>query len=190
MAVMVGTDFFTAEVLTLRGLKTYYVLFFLHLESRRICLAGGTQHPDQEWMEQMALNITMEESSFLASCRYLLHDRDSKYCASFRQLMVRFRSTEGAPQRAMFGGEKGRGKDIDRIFDSIQAVVNANKQEMTFKRTASEAALPPLERLAHWVEVFEAAESGRTTGMTEEELRNTLLQASTEMRFLLRHSPR
>jgi hypothetical protein len=30
-----GTDFFTAEVLTLRGLVTYYVLFFIHLESRR-----------------------------------------------------------------------------------------------------------------------------------------------------------
>ena len=36
MVVMVGTDFFTMEVLTLKGLKTFYVLFFLHLESRRI----------------------------------------------------------------------------------------------------------------------------------------------------------
>src|SRR5436309_2345615 len=50
---VVGTDFFTAEVLTLKGLKTYYVLLFLHLESRRICLAGLTRHPDQKWMEQM-----------------------------------------------------------------------------------------------------------------------------------------
>jgi hypothetical protein len=60
MAVMVGTDFFTVEVLTLRGLKTYYVLFFLHLESRRIWLAGVTRPPDQEWMEQMARNVTSE----------------------------------------------------------------------------------------------------------------------------------
>lgn len=87
MAVMVGTDFFTVEVLTLRGLKTFYVLFFLHLESRRICLAGVTRHPDQEWMEQMARNITMEGTGFLTNCRYLLHDRDSKYCPSFRQLI-------------------------------------------------------------------------------------------------------
>ena len=87
MAVMVGTDFFTVEVLTLKGLKTYYVLFFLHLESRRICLAGLTQHPDQEWMEQMAHNVTMEGTGFLTNCRYLLHDRDSKYCVSFRQLI-------------------------------------------------------------------------------------------------------
>jgi transposase InsO family protein len=87
IAVMVGTDFFTVEVLTLKGLKTYYVLFFLHLESRRICLAGVTRHPDQEWMDQMARNITMEEIGILGNCGYLLHDRDGKYCPSFRQLI-------------------------------------------------------------------------------------------------------
>src|SRR5215831_19577351 len=87
MAVVVGNDFFTADVLTLRGLKTFYVLFFMHLESRRICLAGVRQHPDQEWMEQMARNVTMEGTGFLGNCRYLLHDRDTKYCASFRGLI-------------------------------------------------------------------------------------------------------
>jgi hypothetical protein len=35
--VMAATDFFTAEVLTWKGPVTYYVLFFIHLESRRIC---------------------------------------------------------------------------------------------------------------------------------------------------------
>ena len=34
--LLAGTDFFTAEVLTRRGLVTYYVLFFIHLESRRV----------------------------------------------------------------------------------------------------------------------------------------------------------
>jgi hypothetical protein len=29
-------------------------LFFIHLESRRISLAGITRHPDQEWMQQGA----------------------------------------------------------------------------------------------------------------------------------------
>jgi hypothetical protein len=38
-------------------------------------------------MEQIARNITMEESGFLAHCHYLLHDCDSKYCASFRELI-------------------------------------------------------------------------------------------------------
>ena len=87
MAVLSATDFFTAEVLTRRGLMTYYVLFFIQLETRRICLAGITRHPDQEWMEQMARNVTMEDSGFLTKQRYLLHDRDSKYCASFREVI-------------------------------------------------------------------------------------------------------
>jgi putative transposase len=87
MAVLVATDFFTVEVLTVTGLITYYVLFFIHLESRRICLAGVTRHPDQEWMEQMARNVTMEDFGFLINRRYLLHDRDSKYCSSFRQVI-------------------------------------------------------------------------------------------------------
>jgi hypothetical protein len=39
MAVLVATHFFTVEMLTLKGLITYCVLFFIHLESRRICLA-------------------------------------------------------------------------------------------------------------------------------------------------------
>jgi hypothetical protein len=45
MDVLAGTYFFTVEVLTWRGLVTYYVLFFLHLESRRVSLAGITRHP-------------------------------------------------------------------------------------------------------------------------------------------------
>jgi putative transposase len=35
MNVLEGCDFFTVEVLSWRGLVTYYVLFLLHLESRR-----------------------------------------------------------------------------------------------------------------------------------------------------------
>ena len=36
LALLAATDFLTVEVLTLRGLVTYYVLFFIHLESRRV----------------------------------------------------------------------------------------------------------------------------------------------------------
>jgi putative transposase len=86
-AALAATDFFTVEVLTPRGLMTYYVLFFIHVESRRIRVAGVTRHPDHEWMEQMARNVTMEDSGFLNKQRYLLHDRDSKFCASFREVL-------------------------------------------------------------------------------------------------------
>src|SRR5258705_762576 len=78
MDVLAGTDFFTVEVLTWRGLVTYYVLFFLHLETRRVSLAGITRHPTEEWMTQMARNAVDEESGYLHRHRYVLHDRDTK----------------------------------------------------------------------------------------------------------------
>ena len=56
MAVLAGIDFFTVEVLTWRGLVTYDVLFFLHLETRRVSVAGITRHPNEDWMVQMARN--------------------------------------------------------------------------------------------------------------------------------------
>jgi putative transposase len=87
LAVLAGTDFFTVEVLTLRGLVTYYVLFFIHLESRKVDIAGITVHPNEQWMQQMARNATMDGCGSLRDCRYLLHDRDAKYCASFRAII-------------------------------------------------------------------------------------------------------
>jgi hypothetical protein len=87
MSVLAGTDFFTVEVLTLRGLVTYYVLFFIHLESRRVEVSGITPHPNEAWMKQIARNVTMDEWGFLGNCRYLIHDRDTKYCQSFRKII-------------------------------------------------------------------------------------------------------
>jgi transposase InsO family protein len=87
MSVLAGTDFFSVEVLTLRGLVTYYVLFFIRLESRRVEVAGITQHPNEAWMKQVARNVTMDEWEFLDNCRYLIHDRDTKYCQSFRDIV-------------------------------------------------------------------------------------------------------
>lgn len=69
MAVLAGTDFFTVEVLTWRGLVTYYVLFFLHLETRRVTLAGITRHPTEAWMTQMARNAVDETSGYLRQHR-------------------------------------------------------------------------------------------------------------------------
>jgi putative transposase len=63
LAVLAGTDFFTVEVLTLRGLVTYYVLFFIHLESRKVDIAGITVHPNEQWIQQMARNATWRDAA-------------------------------------------------------------------------------------------------------------------------------
>ena len=87
MDVLVATDFFTAEVWTLGGLVTYYVLFFIHLGSRKVHVAGVTPHPNEAWMVQVARNVTMEEWGFLSPGQYLIHDRDTKFCAAFQQII-------------------------------------------------------------------------------------------------------
>jgi putative transposase len=85
--VLVATDFFTAEVWTLGGLVTYYVLFFLHLGSRKVHVAGVTPPPNEAWMMQVARNVTMEEWGVLSPGQYLIHDRDGKYCPAFHQIV-------------------------------------------------------------------------------------------------------
>ena len=83
MEVLASVDFFTAEVWTAGGLMTYYVLTFMRVASRKVCIAGMTTSPDRRWMEQMARNVTLAEVGFLHGCRYLLHDRDAKFGAAF-----------------------------------------------------------------------------------------------------------
>src|SRR5579862_1383100 len=85
--VLAAVDFFTVEVWTGAGLLSYYVLTFMRVGSRRVCIAGLTTSPDAGWMQQMARNVTMAETGFLAGCRYLLHDRDTKFCTAFDDIL-------------------------------------------------------------------------------------------------------
>jgi putative transposase len=87
MDVLVATDFLTAEVWTTAGLITYYVLFFIHLASRKVHVSGVTPHPDERWMVQIARNVTMEQWGLLVPGQYLIHDRDGKYCPAFQRLI-------------------------------------------------------------------------------------------------------
>jgi hypothetical protein len=75
-------DFFRAEVLKLKGLTSYYMPLFIHLKSHHVKLAGFTPYADQECTQQQARNMTREAWGSLRGCRYLLHDRDAKFCPS------------------------------------------------------------------------------------------------------------
>ena len=81
--VLAATDFFTTEVWTPRGLVTYYILFVMHVATRRVHIAGLTRFPNERWMTQVARNLTMADVGFLVDCRFLIHDRDGKYCPAF-----------------------------------------------------------------------------------------------------------
>jgi transposase InsO family protein len=68
-------------------LGTYYILFFIHLETRHVHSAGVTAHPGAAWMRQMARNLTTDEWGVLKPGQYLIHDRDTKFCAAFKQML-------------------------------------------------------------------------------------------------------
>ena len=84
---LAAADFFTVEVCTWRGLTTYYVLFVMELSTRRVHVAGITRAPNAAWMMQIARNLTDVEDGLLLGKRFLIIDRDSKYCEAFRHLL-------------------------------------------------------------------------------------------------------
>ena len=61
-----ATDFFAVEVSTRHGLVRYVVLFVIDLKTRRVEIAGISHQPYDEWMKQMARNLTDAIDGFLA----------------------------------------------------------------------------------------------------------------------------
>jgi putative transposase len=60
------------------------VLFFIELESRRVHLAGCTANPTGDWVTQQARNLSF--TGVFERIRFLIHDRDSKFTASFNEV--------------------------------------------------------------------------------------------------------
>ena len=76
---LAAADLFTVEVLTLAGLRRYFVFFVIELKTRRVHIAGIHPQPDGRWLEQMARNLTDPVDGFLRTARQLIHDRDPLY---------------------------------------------------------------------------------------------------------------
>jgi transposase InsO family protein len=82
-----AADFFTVEVLTIRGLVRYVVFFVMTLKTRTLEIAGITSEPDGAWMTQIARNLTHPNDGFLRGVQYIILDRDPLYTAAFRRLL-------------------------------------------------------------------------------------------------------
>ena len=85
--VLAAIDFTTIEVWTKGGLVTYYLLFVMEVATRRVHFAGCTPNPDEPWMKQIARNLTDPFDGFLNGKRYVLLDRDGKFCPTFREML-------------------------------------------------------------------------------------------------------
>jgi putative transposase len=77
---LLACDFFTVETLFL---KTVHILFFLELGTRRVHLAGCTDHPTIAWVTQQARNLAWTLQDTDAPPCFLIHDRDAKFPAAF-----------------------------------------------------------------------------------------------------------
>jgi putative transposase len=88
-AGILACDFFTVDTVWLRRL---YVLFFIELDTRRVHMAGVTANPDGVWVTQQARNLLLVLEEQGRQVRFLLRDRDGKFCRAFDDV---FRS-EGA----------------------------------------------------------------------------------------------
>jgi len=84
---LAATDFFTVEVLTLRGLVRYHVLFVMELSTRTVEIAGIVPEPNGEWMVQIARNLTDPFDGFLRTARYLIHDRGPAFTKPFASIL-------------------------------------------------------------------------------------------------------
>ena len=87
--MIAATDFFTIEVWTHSGLVTYYILFVIHLATRRVHIAGATAEPNSAFMMQMARNLTDMFDGFLNGYDNLIMDRDAIFTSAFRSFIER-----------------------------------------------------------------------------------------------------
>ena len=78
-SALVAADFFTTEVWTARGLVTYYTLFVLELQSRRVHVAGSTPYPDEAFVLQAVRDLANAIDGILVEGCVLICDRDRKW---------------------------------------------------------------------------------------------------------------
>ena len=83
-SAIAGTDFFTTEVWTWRGLVTDDTVFVIDLASRRVQIVGSTPHPDEEFMRQVGRTLTAADEGVLGGHHVLICDRDAKWSAVVR----------------------------------------------------------------------------------------------------------
>ena len=57
-SALMAADFFTTEVWTVRGLVTYYTVFVIELQTRRVHVLGSTPYPDEEFVIQTMRHLT------------------------------------------------------------------------------------------------------------------------------------
>jgi len=115
--VLAAIDFTTIEVWTKGGLVTFYLLFVMELKTRRVHFAGCTTSPNESWMKQVARELTNCEDGFLNGKRYLIMDRDTKFCQVFRNIL----NDEGIESVRLPARSPNLNSHLERFFGSLKS---------------------------------------------------------------------
>jgi putative transposase len=82
-------DFFTQHAMVWNEAKgaheiiCYYVLFFINVATRKVTLAGVTEHPHEEWMNNIVRGLSWD----IPDMKYLITDNDGKFSPSFFDIL-------------------------------------------------------------------------------------------------------
>lgn len=87
LATLWACDFFTKKIWTTAGLVDCYVLFFIHLGSRRVVVTGMSVHPDAAWVAQQARNFNVLSAHEATPPTHIIHDLNTKFTKQFDDIL-------------------------------------------------------------------------------------------------------
>ncbi len=82
-------DFFTKTVWTALGPRTFHALFFINVHTRKVHIAGITNHPTRDWVNKKARTISFIFEDDKRS-KLLMRDGDGKYSKEFDELFKKY----------------------------------------------------------------------------------------------------
>jgi putative transposase len=82
-ATLYACDFFSKKVVTLRGVVEVFILFFIHVSSRRVHIAGMSTRTTQVWTAERARESLCFLAGYAGERPILLRDHDTKFEGGF-----------------------------------------------------------------------------------------------------------
>jgi len=76
-------DFLSKKIWTKRGLVDYFILVFIHIDSRKVWVSPASAHPNGQWVAQQARNFCIHLDEQGQTITHLIHDRDCKFGGLF-----------------------------------------------------------------------------------------------------------
>ncbi|MEX0655282.1 MAG: integrase core domain-containing protein, partial [Phycisphaeraceae bacterium] len=111
-----ATDFLSKKVWTLGGLVDYYMVFFIHIETRRVIMSAATAHPTNDWVAQQVRNFVMEAEDQGQEVGHVIDDCDTKYTERFDRVF----ESDGVDVHRVGPAQPNMNAFAERFVQSIQ----------------------------------------------------------------------